>query len=137
MTKGELAERRDTGNRMSDFSSRGPALSDWNFLKPDVTAPGINILAGHTPDVANGLKGELFQYLSGTSQAAPETAGVAALLKEAHPDWSPAALKSASPGPFRINNALSFIRHTLATIPVVESNRCRRSAQLRMTNVGA
>jgi hypothetical protein len=64
-------------------------------LKPDITAPGVNILAGHTPDVANGLRGETFQYFSGTSQAAPEAAGVAALLKGAHPEWSPGTLKSA------------------------------------------
>ncbi len=85
----------EDGNVMADFSSRGPNLSDANLLKPDVTAPGVDILAGDTPDVANGLRGETYQYLSGTSQAAPEVAGVAALLKEAHPDWSPAALKSA------------------------------------------
>jgi subtilisin family serine protease len=84
-----------TGNVVADFSSRGPSLSDPNFVKPDVTAPGVDILAGQTPDVANGLRGETYQYMSGTSQAAPETAGVAALLKEAHPDWSPATLKSA------------------------------------------
>jgi subtilisin family serine protease len=83
------------GNVVADFSSRGPALSDANFLKPDVTAPGVDILAGQTPDVANGLRGEWYQYLSGTSQAAPEVVGVAALLKEAHPTWSPSALKSA------------------------------------------
>ena len=64
-------------------------------MKPDVTAPGVDILAGQTPDVANGLRGETYQYLSGTSQAAPEVTGVAALLKEAHPGWSPSALKSA------------------------------------------
>jgi hypothetical protein len=64
-------------------------------LKPDVTAPGVDILGGQTPDVANGLRGETYQYLSGTSQAAPEVTGAAALLKEAHPGWSPAALKSA------------------------------------------
>jgi subtilisin family serine protease len=83
------------GNVVADFSSRGPSLSDANFVKPDVTAPGVDILAGHTPAVANGLRGENYQYLSGTSQAAPEVAGVAALLKEAHPEWSPATLKSA------------------------------------------
>ena len=60
-----------------------------------MTAPGIDILAGQTPDVANGVRGETYQYLSGTSQAAPEVAGVAALLKEAHPDWTPGMLKSA------------------------------------------
>jgi hypothetical protein len=80
---------------MSNFSSRGPGVSERDFLKPDVTAPGVNILAGHTPDVAYGQSGQQFQYLSGTSQAAPEVAGIAALLKEAYPEWSPSALKSA------------------------------------------
>ncbi|HEX7079791.1 MAG TPA: S8 family serine peptidase [Gammaproteobacteria bacterium] len=92
---GLLIEGSEIGNEIADFSSRGPALSEPDFLKPDVTAPGVDILGGHTPDVANGLRGELFQYLSGTSMAAPEAAGVAALLKEAHPDWSPAMIKSA------------------------------------------
>src|SRR5690606_38707665 len=90
-----VAELRATGNEMAEFSSRGPALSDPGFLKPDVTAPGVDILAGHTPDTLVGLQGQTFQYLSGTSQAAPQVAGVAALLKEAHPDWPPATLKSA------------------------------------------
>ncbi len=83
------------GNIVADFSSRGPSLADANFSKPDVSAPGVDILAGQTPDVANGLRGETYQYMSGTSQSAPETAGVAALLKEAHPDWTPGMLKSA------------------------------------------
>jgi subtilisin family serine protease len=95
LARGIFLTLREDGNVMAEFSSRGPPLSDQNFLKPDVTAPGVDILAGHTPTVANGLRGETFQYLSGTSQAAPEVAGVAALLKEAHPDWSPGALKSA------------------------------------------
>jgi len=95
LNRGTFITITENGNVVADFSSRGPSLSDANFLKPDVTAPGVDILAGHTPQVANGLRGETFQYHSGTSQAAPETAGVAALLKEAHPDWSPGALKSA------------------------------------------
>lgn len=95
LAQGVLLERTDSGNRLGDFSSRGPALADPDFLKPDITAPGINILAGHTPDVANGLRGELFQYLTGTSMAVPQVAGVAALLKEAHPQWTPGMLKSA------------------------------------------
>ncbi len=86
---------RDQGNQMQGFSARGPSVWEPNVLKPDVTAPGVDILAGHTPDVANNVRGERFQYLSGTSMAVPHAAGIAALLKEAHPDWSPAALKSA------------------------------------------
>ncbi len=85
----------DSGNAVDSFSSRGPNLTDLNFLKPDVVAPGVNILAGQTPDVANGIRGELFQYLSGTSQSVPHVAGIAALIKEMHPEWSPAAIKSA------------------------------------------
>jgi subtilisin family serine protease len=95
LAKGVFLALQESGNQMADFSSRGPPLSDANFLKPDVTAPGVNILAGTTPTPANGLQEERFQYFSGTSQAAPEVAGVAALLKEAHPDWTPGMLKSA------------------------------------------
>ncbi|MEE4185359.1 MAG: S8 family serine peptidase [Gammaproteobacteria bacterium] len=84
-----------TGNVMGSFSGRGPSLADPDFLKPDLVAPGVQILGAHTPQVANGFRGELYQYLSGTSQSSPQVAGVAALLKEAHPDWGPSALKSA------------------------------------------
>jgi len=79
---------------MGTFSARGPAPVQ-DILKPDVTAPGINILAGFTPDAANSVSGENFAYITGTSMATPHVAGVAALLLEAHPDWSPAAIKSA------------------------------------------
>jgi subtilisin family serine protease len=95
IAKGIFLERSSSGNQMALFSSRGPALSEGDFVKPDVTAPGVDILAGHTPDVANGLRGQEFQYLSGTSMSAPHAAGVAALLREAHPEWSPGTLKSA------------------------------------------
>ena len=95
LASGVLLQQQDTGNRMADFSARGPAESDWDLVKPDVTAPGVDILGGDSPDLANGVRGEQFQYLSGTSQATPEVAGVAALLKEANPNWTPAELKSA------------------------------------------
>jgi subtilisin family serine protease len=92
---GSLVDLRETGNQMATFSARGPALSESDFVKPDLTAPGVNILAGSTPDIANGMRGEYFQYLSGTSMAVPMVSGIAALLKEAEPNWSPGTLKSA------------------------------------------
>lgn len=95
LAKGVFLTRSQSGKVLGNFSSRGPSLAEPDFLKPDVTAPGVKIFAGHTPNVANGLQGEFYQYLSGTSMAAPEVAGVAALLKEAHPDWPPTLLKSA------------------------------------------
>jgi subtilisin family serine protease len=94
LDKSFFLTEQDTGNNMGSFSSRGPGpVAD--IAKPDVTAPGINILAGTTPDAINSLSGESFAFLTGTSMSTPHVAGVAALLKQAHPDWSPAAIKSA------------------------------------------
>ena len=84
-----------TGNIMAGFSSRGPYLTEANWLKPDITAPGVQILAATTPDLASGAEGDLYGYLSGTSMSGPHIAGLGALVKEAHPDWSPAQIKSA------------------------------------------
>ena len=75
------------------FSSRGPLLgANGDLLKPDLIAPGQDILAGVSPI---GYNGRLFDTLSGTSMSSPHVAGLAALMKELHPSWSPMAIKSA------------------------------------------
>ena len=83
------------GNIMADFSSRGPYLVESDWLKPDITAPGVRILAAYSPDQADGSAGDIFGYLQGTSMSSPHIAGLAALVVQAHPDWSPAQVKSA------------------------------------------
>ena len=86
------------GDVMASFSSRGP-LGDW--IKPDVTAPGVQILAGESPhhlfSPADGLgpAGEYYQAIAGTSMSSPHAAGVALLIKAAHPSWTPGQIKSA------------------------------------------
>ena len=94
LEKGFLLTISDPGNEMASFSARGPAPIP-DILKPDVTAPGVNILAGFSPDSAYSMPGENFAYLSGTSMSTPHVAGIAALLRQAHPDWPPMAIKSA------------------------------------------
>ncbi|KAG0480884.1 hypothetical protein HPP92_011742 [Vanilla planifolia] len=91
---------------VASFSSRGPSLLNGGILKPDVIAPGVNILSAWpvavgpadkqnlTDDTAKEKK-TTFIFHKGTSMAAPHVSGVAALLKKLHPDWSPAAIKSS------------------------------------------
>lgn len=84
-----------TAPSMADFSSRGPNGQSFDVIKPDITAPGVNILAGNTPTPYIGAPGQLFQMIGGTSMSSPHIAGIFALLKEAHPDWTAAMAKSA------------------------------------------
>ncbi len=75
------------------FSSRGPLRAGGgDVLKPDLIAPGQDILAGVAPPNNNG---RLFDIYSGTSMSSPHVAGLAALFKEKYPGWSPMAIKSA------------------------------------------
>ncbi|CAL1375523.1 unnamed protein product [Linum trigynum] len=75
------------------FSSRGPSPQSPGILKPDIIGPGVNILAAWGASVDNATNS--FNVVSGTSMSCPHLSGVAALIKSAHPDWSPAAIKSA------------------------------------------
>ncbi|CAN0843664.1 CO(2)-response secreted protease [Linum grandiflorum] len=82
------------------FSARGPGPLTENILKPDVTSPGVSILAAITPKnevgtVPVGKKPSGYALRSGTSMACPHVTGAAAFVKSAHPKWSPSMIKSA------------------------------------------
>lgn len=91
-------EKRDgQADVMAAFSSRGPG---GLVIKPDVTAPGVQILAGDSPVegdpvAGGGPGGETFMAIGGTSMSAPHVAGAASLLRALHPDWTPGQIKSA------------------------------------------
>ncbi|WP_100448921.1 S8 family peptidase [Glycomyces xiaoerkulensis] len=78
---------------MAAFSSAGPALAaGQNMLKPDLTAPGVEVVAGLTPE---HNRGNDYGASQGTSMASPHVAGLGALLLSDNPGWSPMAVKSA------------------------------------------
>ncbi|KAD6794394.1 hypothetical protein E3N88_05290 [Mikania micrantha] len=85
---------------MAAFSSKGPNIITPQILKPDITAPGVSIIAAYTE--SQGPTNQDFdtrrvQYncVSGTSMSCPHVSGIVGLLKTLHPDWSPAAIRSA------------------------------------------
>ncbi|UVW29948.1 S8 family peptidase [Massilia sp. H6] len=90
---------------VAGFSSRGPNRGYSSILKPDLTAPGVDIVAGYSPAksqserdaIANGsaVPEAAWAAIQGTSMSSPHVAGLAAVLRQQHPDWSPAAIKSA------------------------------------------
>ncbi len=77
---------------LDESSSRGPDLRLPDQLKPDLVAPGVSVLAAGAD--ANPLAID-YEQLTGTSMATPQVSGLAALLRQIHPDWSPAEIRSA------------------------------------------
>ena len=91
---------------MASFSSRGPNKADSHVMKPDITAPGVDVIASvsmiqatqaeHDAILAGTLSpAPVVESYQGTSMSSPHVAGAAALIKQAHPKWSPAMIKSA------------------------------------------
>lgn len=88
----------DKQDELADFSSRGPRVGDGG-LKPDLTAPGVDIVAARSKEGQIGTPvGDKYLSLSGTSMATPHAAGAAAILAQQHPDWKGPQLKAALMG---------------------------------------
>jgi subtilisin family serine protease len=90
---GNITKTKTPLPQIGGFSSRGPALAnDADLLKPDVSAPGVSVLAAVAPPSNSGRSYDLY---SGTSMAAPHITGLAAFMLSVHPQWSPMKIKSA------------------------------------------
>ncbi|MED6209938.1 hypothetical protein PIB30_059461 [Stylosanthes scabra] len=86
--------------KVATFSGRGPNPVIPEILKPDVSAPGVDILAAFSPiatptEDLEDKRSVNYSILSGTSMSCPHVSGIATYVKSFHPDWSPAAIKSA------------------------------------------
>ncbi|EOA16077.1 hypothetical protein CARUB_v10004209mg [Capsella rubella] len=93
ISTGKTLVGRPIATKVCGFSSRGPNSESPAILKPDIAAPGVTILAATSEAFPDSFGG--YTLGSGTSYATPAVAGLVVLLKALHPDWSPAALKSA------------------------------------------
>ncbi|MFZ5636647.1 MAG: S8 family serine peptidase [Pseudomonadota bacterium] len=83
----------NTPDALASFSSRGPA-GTYNLMKPDVTAPGVRVLAAVSGTALTGSENAV-ELFDGTSMASPHQAGAAALIRQARPTWTPPEIKSA------------------------------------------
>ncbi|MBR8660793.1 S8 family serine peptidase [Brevibacillus sp. NL20B1] len=95
---GDYPTTNDPGDKVAGFSSRGPVMGDNYAIKPDVTAPGVSILSS-VPAWGKLIEGaqydKAYARFNGTSMATPHVAGLALLLKQAHPEWTPFEVKAA------------------------------------------
>ncbi|PYC64289.1 peptidase S8 [Micromonospora arborensis] len=97
----------DRDDNLASFSSRGPRLGD-NGLKPEITAPGVGIIAARAAGTAMGTPvDDAYTSANGTSMATPHVSGAAAILAQEHPDWTAGMLKDALVSTTKANPALT------------------------------
>ncbi|OKI65093.1 S8 family serine peptidase [Micromonospora sp. CB01531] len=111
----------DRDESLASFSSRGPRLGDY-AVKPEITAPGVGIVAARAAGTAMGTPVDAYYTAaSGTSMAAPHVAGAAAILAQRHPDWNAAQLKDALVSTARTNPALTVHQQGAGRVDVARA----------------
>ncbi|MFC0507053.1 S8 family peptidase [Micromonospora costi] len=111
----------DRNDDLADFSSRGPRVGD-NGLKPEITAPGVGIVAARAAGTTMGTPvGEAYTTASGTSMATPHVAGAAAIVAQEHPDWPAGRLKDALVSTAKNNPELTVFEQGAGRVDVARA----------------
>ncbi|WP_309115921.1 S8 family serine peptidase [Saccharothrix sp.] len=121
---------------LAEFSSRGPRVGD-SAIKPDITAPGVDIVAAKARNGHIGTPvGENHVALSGTSMAAPHVAGAAAILAAQHPDWSADRIKAALTATATPNPAVATHHQGTGRLDVARASRQTTTVSAANLNFG-
>jgi subtilisin family serine protease len=111
----------DKSDALASFSSRGPRIGD-DAMKPDITAPGVDIVAARAAGTELGDPvGDSYVTLSGTSMATPHVTGSVAILAQEHPDWSAARFKATLTGSARPNPAITGFQQGAGRVDVARA----------------
>ncbi|GAB3432805.1 S8 family serine peptidase [Actinophytocola sediminis] len=110
----------DRNDGLAGFSSRGPRAGD-SGIKPDITAPGVDIVAARATNGQAGEPGERYVAMSGTSMATPHVAGAAAILAAQHPEWTAEQLKPALMGSARPTDGLSVFEQGAGRVDLAKA----------------
>ncbi|PZG22220.1 S8 family serine peptidase [Nonomuraea aridisoli] len=120
---------------VDSYSSRGPRLDDYG-VKPEITAPGTDIVAARSSAGEAGSPGDPYVSFTGTSMATPHVAGAAAILTQAHPDWTAQQRKSALVGAARPNPDFGVFDQGAGELDIVRALKQPVSAAPATVNVG-
>jgi subtilisin family serine protease len=120
---------------VDSYSSRGPRLDDYG-VKPEITAPGTDIVAARSSFSANGNPGDRYISFTGTSMATPHVAGAAAIITQAHPEWTAQQRKSALVGAARPNADFGVFDQGAGELDIVRALKQPVSASPAAVNVG-
>ncbi|MCT2586618.1 S8 family peptidase [Actinophytocola gossypii] len=110
----------DRNDELAGFSSRGPRVGD-SAIKPDITAPGVDIVAARAANGQEGEPGDSHVAMSGTSMAAPHVAGSAAIVAAQHPDWTAEQLKASLMGSAKPKDGLTVFDQGAGRVDVAKA----------------
>jgi len=127
----------DRDDQLASFSSRGPRIGD-HAIKPDLTAPGVDIAAALAtgPEPIGEVVDTAYQRLSGTSMAAPHVAGAAALVRQQHPEWTGAELKAQLIGAAQPTAGLTAFEQGAGRVDVDRATRQAVTAEPASLSLG-